>query len=368
MSQSDSVWPVPQSAPLFDRLGRWCYELVSIPSVYGNEASICDRLDVWAASVFSDRIQRFGNSLVLGDLADTRPTVVLAGHLDTVLPPEGIEAEPHIDGEYIRGLGSADMKSGLAVMCAIAEDLADKPGPYNLVLVLYEKEEGPYVNNGLGVVLAGVPELSDADFCLCMEPTNNVVELGCNGSIHATITFTGKAAHSARPWLGENAIHKAGELLTKLGRLEPRKAVFEDLAFLEVISATTVKGGRARTTIPERLDMNLNYRFAPGKSLEQAEKELRDFVGPEASVEITDLAPSGRVCADNPIARRLVEFSGKPAEPKQAWTDVAQVTAAGLDAVNFGPADYRQAHKVGEHAHIPAMVHCYDIVMRLLRG
>lgn len=366
MSPSNLGWPVPRTASIADRLARWCYELVFVPSVYGGEAGICDRLEEWSASIFDTRVQRIGNSLVLGDLADSRPTIALAGHLDTVPPPEGIEAEPLLDGDIVRGLGSADMKSGLAVMCALAEDVVDQPCPFNLVLVLYEREEGPYVDNGLGVLLHRVPDLRRTELCICMEPTRNIVELGCSGSLHATVSFSGKAAHSARPWLGENAIHKAAGLLSRLDELDPRPVDRDGLVFLEVISATTAAGGRARTTIPDRFDLNLNYRFAPGRSLEEAEGKLVELVGPEATIEITDRAPSGRVCADNAIVSRLVELSGNSPKPKQAWTDVAQLAAAGVDAINFGPADYEQAHRVGEHASVMAMVQSYQVLRRLL--
>lgn len=329
--------------------------LCAIPSVIGDERALCDHVEGWAKAHFAPgEIRRINHSLVLGNLRDPRPTIALIGHLDTV-PVHPEDKPPRIEGERVYGLGASDMKGGLAVMMALAEQLPRASLPVNLALVLYEREEGPYSENGLEPVFAAVPELSKLALGICMEPTDGELQVGCVGSLHATVIFHGKSAHSARPWQGENAIHKAGALLGKLQARTPVKVAVDGLDFFEVTSATRASGGRARNVVPERFELNLNHRFAPGKSIETAVDELQALVGDGAEVEITDRSPSGRVCLDNAHVQRFIRATSAKVASKQAWTDVARFGVRGVDAVNFGPGETAQAHQANESCPIAAL-------------
>jgi succinyl-diaminopimelate desuccinylase len=351
---------------LRDRLARLTLELCSIPSMTGDEEAICDRLQPWAEHHFPGHVRRFNHTLVAGTFQDPRPTVALFGHLDTV-PPHPGDGAPRLEADRVVGLGSSDMKSGDAVMMALVEDLDRARLPYNLCVVFYEREEGPYDKNGLGPVLAAMPELEKIALAFALESTDNEVHVGCVGSMHARVTFRGKSAHSARPWAGENAIHKAAPLLAELGARERTRAVVDGFEFFEVVGATLAKGGRASNVVPESFELNLNYRFAPGKSPAQAEVELRALVGARAEVEIVDRSPAGRVCADNPLLRRFFALTGAAALPKQAWTDVGRLSAHGIDAVNFGPGLTSQAHQQGEYVPKDALALAYERMRAFLQ-
>jgi succinyl-diaminopimelate desuccinylase len=345
---------------LATRLAESTLALCRIASPIGEERALADHVEHWARARFPQReVFRLGHSLVLGSLQDERPTVALVGHLDTV-PEHPNDREARIEGERVYGLGSSDMKGGLAVMMALAEDLPRAELPVNLVMVLYEREEGPYLESGLGPLFDTRPELKRVKFGIAMEPTDGVVQVGCVGSLHVTLRFKGRSAHSARPWQGENAIHKAGPLLAKLLALPRREVVQDAFTFYEVMNITKASGGRARNVIPEAFELNLNYRFAPGKTVERAQQDVRELVGDVAEVEFTDLAPSGRVCADNPLFQQLMQLTGLPAASKQAWTDVARFGEWGVDAVNYGPGETAQAHQANESAPIPALAVAYE--------
>jgi succinyl-diaminopimelate desuccinylase len=192
--------------------------------------------------------------------------------------------------------------------------------------------------------------------------------LGCVGSIHATVTFEGRSAHSARPWQGENAVHRAGALLVELAARAPRDAVSGGLPFREVLSATRIEGGRARNVIPDRCTLNLNFRFAPDRSLEAAAAEVVELGRRHgARVELTDLSPACPAFADHPLVERLRARSGARVGPKQAWTDVARLAAVGIPAVNFGPGATAQAHQQGEWVELSALPRAYQALERFLR-
>lgn len=340
--------------------------LCRIASPIGSEAALADHVEGWARSRFpAEAVFRHGHSLVIGRADDPRPKVALVGHLDTV-PAHPGDGPSRIDGDRLFGLGSSDMKGGLAVMMALAESLPLEALPHQLVLVLYEREEGPYLESGLGPLFEKWPSLREVKFGIAMEPTDNVVQVGCVGSVHATLRFQGRSAHSARPWQGVNAIHLAGPLLAELLERQPKEVVLEGFSFFEVASITKAQGGRARNVIPEAVELNLNYRFAPGKSVAQAQEDVRAIVAGRAEIEFTDLAPSGRVCADNPYYQRLMQVTGLPAASKQAWTDVARFSELGVDAVNFGPGETAQAHQKDESASIHALGVAYEKLFAFL--
>jgi succinyl-diaminopimelate desuccinylase len=311
-------------------------------------------------------IRRYGDSIVVPVSRGTGgPRIALAGHLDVVRTEH--EGAPRIEGDRLYGPGAADMKSGLAAMIDLVEhDLENVARACDLTLVFYAREEGPFAENELGVVLAEDPELSHVDLAVCLEPSDNRLSLGASGSIHATLVFEGKTSHSARPWQGENAIHKAGALLVELGALAPREVVLDDLLYRSVYSITLAQGGRSRNIVPDRFELNLNHRFSPDRTLEQAQADLEALVAGRARIEWRDLSPSAPPFASHPLVRRLVDAGVRGVEPKQAWTDVARFAQLGVAAVNFGPGDNAQAHQRNESTSIAGLVEGRAILLRWL--
>jgi succinyl-diaminopimelate desuccinylase len=353
--------------PDADALAHATLALCAIPSPIGEEAALAHHLDAWGARLWppAERV-RVGHSFVLGRRDDPRPTVALVGHIDTV-PAHPTTGAPRRTGDRLVGTGASDMKGGLAVMMALAETLPREDLPVNLLLVLYEREEGPYAESGLGPLFERVPELSRARFAVALEPTDGEVQVGCVGSLHATLRFRGRAAHAARPWQGVNAIHHAGPLLAELLALPPREVDCAGFCFREVVSATVAHGGRARNVVPDLFELNVNMRFAPGRTADEAEAELRALVAGRAEVEVTDRAPSAPVCATNPFFQRLLRATGRPATAKQAWTDVARLATHGVEAVNFGPGETAQAHQAGESAPVAALASAYQALAAFLK-
>ncbi|NPA52994.1 MAG: succinyl-diaminopimelate desuccinylase [Aquificae bacterium] len=344
-----------------DKLIEYLVKLVNIPSVIGNEKQIADFVEGFARSLGYSYV-RHNNSLIVykneNRLTDYKKTVGLLGHLDTV--PGENDFNGKIIDDKVYGLGASDMKSGLAVMMALMEMFKDKDSRYDLVFIFYEKEEGPYEENGLEPLL-DYPLVKNLDFVFALEPTDNTVQVGCLGTLHASIVFEGKRAHSARPWQGENAIHKASDFLKRLSNYGFREYEFEGVKYIEVMNATMVDFSGGRNIIPDKFVINVNYRFSPGKTIEQAKKDIFELVNGDAKVEFTDLCPSGKVCLDNPV---LVDFLKKfelPVEPKQAWTDVARLSVHGIDAVNFGPGLPSQAHQKNEYVPIGNVVKNFKI-------
>ena len=251
------------------------------------------------------------------------------------------------------------MKGAIAVMMELVEHLPREELSLNVLLMLYEREEGPYLDSGLPPLLQLLESPELLRLAIAMEPTDNVVQVGCVGSIHATMRVRGQSAHSARPWQGENAIHMAGALLLELGRMKPKEVAVSGFHFREVMSVTKAAGGTTRNVVPDLMEMNLNYRFAPGKTISQAKADVEAFIGNRAELEFTDLAPSGRVCTDNPLFQRLLQTTALAAESKQAWTDVARLSELGIDGVNYGPGDTAQAHQADESASVAALALAY---------
>jgi succinyl-diaminopimelate desuccinylase len=256
------------------------------------------------------------------------------------------------------------MKSGLALMLDLAER-GERPR-VDLTLVFYAREEGPFAENELGPVLAQDPEVVRASLAIALEPSDNKLQLGCGGSLHATVTFHGRTAHSARPWQGENAVHKAAGLLARLGSLAPRAEVIDGFEWKNVVSATLATGGRARNVIPDRFELNLNHRFGPQTSLEDAQQFVRDLVAGEAELTFTDLSPSAPPNRHHPFIAALAESGVLAVEPKQAWTDVARFHAAGVPAANFGPGTQAQAHQRNEWTLVSGLATGRDILARWL--
>lgn len=350
------------------RLAELTLELCRIPSETSHEAAIAADLEARCILLVGpEHVRRVGNSVVAwGNQIKGRQSVGLFGHSDTVKPAQDQPIE--ITTDRVFGCGASDMKGGLAVMLELlaeAEHLAK-----NLVVVFYDKEEGPAVDNGLEPLFqSGV--IPGVDLAVCLEPTDNRIQAGCVGGLHATVTFRGRRAHSARPWQGENAIYRAIDVLTRLRDFGRREVQVGPLTFYEVMNATMASTANSRNVIPDAFMLNVNYRFAPGKPLSVAEGELRELVGSDADVTIIDEAPSGEVCLDHPLLaewREAQEKAGMPleVEAKQAWTDVARLTARGIPAVNFGPGETAQAHQARESIPTAYLEAGYAALRRLL--
>jgi succinyl-diaminopimelate desuccinylase len=338
--------------------------LCKIKSPIGEEREICDRVSERLRQVpLAAPIRRFGESIVVPLTRGTGgPHVGLVGHLDVVRTEH--EGPARIEGNKLYGAGAADMKSGLALMLELAE--APNRPAVDLSLVFYAREEGPFAENELGPVLEQDPELRQVDVAVALEPSDNKLQLGCGGSLHATVRFRGRTAHSARPWQGENAIHKSAAFLARLGAEAPRAHVIDELEWQSVISATTASGGRGRNVIPDVFELNLNHRFAPGTSAAAAQNYVRELVAGEAELEFTDVSPSAPPLRTHPLVRLLAESGVSNVEPKQAWTDVARFAGLGIPAVNFGPGTQAQAHQKNEWTELALLDQGRDILRRWL--
>jgi succinyl-diaminopimelate desuccinylase len=344
---------------LADRLASRALELVDIPSESRDEA----RLAAHALSVLRDggvEARDGGDACILAGVTgrDDRPLVLLAGHLDTV-PPQGNRPGAR-DADAVHGLGAADMKGALAVMLELA--LARPAATVDLGYVLFPREELPFGESSLTPLLEREPGLREADLVVVMEPTANAIHAGCLGNVNATWTFHGRSGHSARPWLADNAIHRAAEGIRAVAQVEPIPHDFDGLRFTEVVSVTRIAGGIAGNVIPGQAVATVNYRYAPGRSATDAEAWLRELCEPYGTLVIEGNAPSAPVAVGNPLVQRLIATGDLAVEAKQAWTPVAEFAAAGVDAVNFGPGDPAQAHAREEHVRIDALVRCYETI------
>ena len=327
---------------LGDRLAARTLELIDIPSESRGE----DRLAAHIASLTDAE-----------DLGDTclivrqQAPVLLAGHLDTVPAQDNIPGRR--DGERVHGLGASDMKGALAVMI----ELARAGAPFDCLF--FGREELASQHSALTPLLAR--ERLDYELVVMMEPTSNQLHAGCVGNMNATWTFTGRSAHSARPWDGENAIHAAARGIAKLADFEREEHEFDGLTFYEVASVTEIHGGIAQNVIPDNVVCGVNYRFAPGRSPDDARARLRELC-PGGQLTIDSLAPSGPVATGNARAQKLIAAGDLEVAPKQAWTPVAEFGLAGLDAVNFGPGEPAQAHRRDESIEIAALERSYRVL------
>jgi len=361
----------PVTTSLAERLAARTLELVDIASQSRDEARIAGHV---LATLQSGGVlvRDAGDSCVLAGVTERgeRPLVLLAGHLDTV-PAQG--NRPGLrDAGAVHGLGACDMKGALAVMIELALDRAarsgaDPAGPArDAGFVFFGREELPFTDSSLGPLLERESALRGADLALVMEPTANVVQAGCLGNVNATWTFRGRSGHSARPWLADNAIHRAACGIAELAAIESVDHEAGGLLYREVVSVTQVAGGIARNVIPDVASALVNYRYPPGMGEAAAEHRLHALCDPHGELTIDAHAPSGAVASANAIAEDLRAIVGLPLEPKQAWTPVAEFALAGVDALNFGPGDPAQAHTRSEHVAVDALVRSYEVLARLL--
>jgi len=337
------------------------------PSVTGEEKRLCDNLEARVSRLAGWETQRVANNLVVrrAEPDGSRDRLIFAGHLDTVPEPQG-GLPVRVEGERVYGRGASDMKAGDTVMLALLESFSWEVSWAEPVFVFYEREEGPYAENGLKAVFAEVPHVLDADLALVPEPTAGALEVGCVGSAHIEVTFRGKSSHSARPWQGENAITLAGSFLAEMHKRQVEEVVVEGLTFYEVLVPTMARGGRAKNVVPDEFWFNVNHRFPPGKGIEDVRRVFEKLLGGSAGYEIVDFAPSGPVELDNPLLQKLIE-TGLEVRPKQAWTDVARFAQGGVAAANFGPGLPAQAHQEAEYAELPLLEMCYERLASFLK-
>ena len=352
---------------LADRLAARTLELVAIPSVSGSEDAIREHiLTLIPAGLVGEYT---GDEAFLFVPAERRdvPLVVLAGHYDTVPAQDNLPGE--IRDGAVHGLGASDMKGGLAVAIELERDLDTRPpGHCDVGLVLFGREELPGEYNPLPALFAGSTAIHDTALAILLEPTDGRIQAGCLGNLVAKLVFRGRSGHSARPWLADSAIERAIADLPTLLALEPRVAVVGGLEFKEVVSVTRLESGIADNVIPGEATATLNLRYPPDRTPEEAESYLRSLTPPGAKLEITSNAAPARVITDSALVRALSATANLAIEPKQAWTNVADFTANGIDAVNFGPGHTAYAHRQDERVEIGALVHAYETLERFLRG
>jgi succinyl-diaminopimelate desuccinylase len=291
------------------------------------------------------------------------PLVVLAGHLDTV-PAQGNLPGRIADG-VVHGLGASDMKGGVAVMVELARWAADASGlGVDLGFLFFGREEIAVSESPLPAFFdTGL--VADAQLVVVLEPTDVQIHAGCLGNIVARVVVEGVAAHSARPWTGVNAIDRALDELRPLAGVPPLDVEIDGLLFREVISMTRIAGGIADNVVPGRVEATVNYRFAPGRTTDEAIARLRELA---PSAEVVHAAPSAHVAVSSPLARRLIETGSLDVAPKQAWTPVAQFAERGLDAVNFGPGETAYAHKADEQVSVANLERCFETLRRFASG
>ncbi len=328
---------------LADRLAARTLELIDIPSESRREAALAEHV---ASITGADDL---GDTCVL---VRRGAPVLLAGHLDTVPAQDNIPGRR--DDECVHGLGASDMKGALAVMIELAR--AGAP----LDCLFFGREELATQYSALSPLLER--ERLDYDLVVVMEPTDNELHAGCLGNVNATWTFHGRSGHSARPWDADNAIHRAAAGISVLAAADPVPVSFGDLTFTEVASVTKVSGGIAMNVIPDSCSAHVNFRYAPGRTPEDAEERLRALTGGHGELVVDGNSGSAPVALDHPLAQKLIQAGSLTVAPKQAWTPVAEFAAAGYPAVNFGPGATAQAHRRDEHVEISALLSAHRVL------
>ncbi|GAA1853010.1 succinyl-diaminopimelate desuccinylase [Myceligenerans crystallogenes] len=361
--------------------------ICDIPSVSGDEAALARAIEAMLRARPHLEVIRDGDAVVARTNLGRERRVVVAGHIDTVpiagnLPTRlagtaepGTKGTGDVQGDdrVLWGRGTVDMKGGVAVALALACEIGTpgvEPG-VDLTWVFYDHEEVEAARNGLGRLARNRPDLLAADFAILGEPSNAGIEGGCNGTMRADVVTHGVAAHSARSWTGENAIHGAAEVLARLRRYEPRTVEVDGLAYREGLNAVGIRGGIAGNVVPDECVVTVNYRFAPSRDEAEAEKHLREvFEG--FDVTVTDSSPGARPGLDAPMAQdfaaAVLAVTGGEPMPKYGWTDVARFAGLGIPAVNFGPGDPLLAHKDDERLPVAELAACRDALRAWLLG
>ena len=345
-------------ATIAERLAARTLELVDIPSESRNEAAIAAHVAGLVPTSFEPEYHGEDAAVFVRPRRPGRELVVLAGHYDTV-PAQGNLPGRVEDGAVV-GLGASDMKGGLAVLLELARELHERGAEpdVDLALLLFGREE----------LFDHSPTVREAALAILLEPTDGAIHAGCLGNLNVRLVFRGVSGHSARPWAAENAIEAALEGLRTLAHVEPRPVDVAGLTFTEVVSVTQIHGGIADNVIPDLVTAHVNFRYAPDRSPESAEAHLLGLLPRGVEVVAAGHSPAGRVVADSALVRRLRAAGDLGLEPKQAWTNVADFTSRGIDAVNFGPGATRWAHARDERVEIAALEHAFASLWRFLTG
>ena len=342
-------------------------QLCNIASVSGDERRIADAIEAVLVDAPHLAVTRDGDTLIARTELGRERRVIIAGHLDTVPINANLPVQDRIDGgePVIWGRGTVDMKAGVAVQLALAVELVAPS--VDVTWVWYDHEEVASELNGLGRAVRNHPELFNGDFAILGEPSNGTIEGGCNGTLRARISFRGRRAHSARSWMGINAIHRAGEALQRLTEFEAATVRVDGLDYREGLNAVSISGGVAGNVIPDLCQIEVNYRFAPSTSAEEAADVVRAFFDDADGVEIVDLAPGARPGLDASLAQAFVTAVGTEPRAKVGWTDVSRFAALGIPAVNFGPGDPSLAHADDERVPVSQIRECMTALREWLK-
>jgi succinyl-diaminopimelate desuccinylase len=352
---------------LADRLASRTLELVDIASESLDEAEIRSHLRALVPSSLSPAFVGDDAALWIPARRPETPLVVLAGHYDTVPAQDNIPGT--ISGDAVHGLGAADMKGGVAVSLELVRDLEAAPAAaVDVALLLFGKEELPPAFNTLPELFDRCSTISEAALAILLEPTAGAVHAGCVGALTANVTFHGVSGHAARPWQADNAIDHAIQGLAAIAALDRREATVGGLPFFETVTLTRLDAGIADNVVPDRAVATVNLRYPPDRRPEEAEALLASLVPSEATIEIVGNSPPAAVVSEAELVRRLVAAGATGIEPKQAWTNVADFTTRGIDAINFGPGEPAYAHRADELVRIPALVHAYEVLRRFVDG
>ncbi|MGH3133229.1 MAG: succinyl-diaminopimelate desuccinylase [Gaiellaceae bacterium] len=353
---------------LADRLADRTLELVDIPSESLREAEIREHLLGLVPASLTAVYAEDEAYLFLPERRPNVPLVVLAGHYDTVPAQENLRGR--VTEGAVHGLGASDMKGGVAVAIELVRDLAtaEARGPYDVALLLFGREELPVEHDPLPALFASSSAVHETALAILLEPTDGRIQAGCLGNVVARLTFHGTSGHSARPWLADNAIVRALEGLRPLASLEPREARVDGLTFYEVLALTGLDAGIAGNVIPDRATATLNLRYPPDRTPADAEAYVQSLVPDGATLEILGNAPPASVVTGSPLVEALRAAGELDVEAKQAWTNAADFSANGIDAVNFGPGHTAYAHRRDELVEIAALVHAYETLRRFLAG
>jgi succinyl-diaminopimelate desuccinylase len=350
--------------------------LVDVPSVSGEEAALADAVEAALRTLGGLEVERVGDTVLARTNLDRPTRVVLAGHLDTVPIADNVPSDlREADGlQRLYGCGTSDMKSGDAVMLRVAARFG-VPGAepaHDLTFVFYDNEEVEHVKNGLGRVAREKRGWLYGDLAVLMEPTDGEIEGGCQGTLRARLETKGRRAHSARSWLGVNAIHGLTGAVTALAAYRPREVEIDGLTYREGLNAVGIEGGVAGNVIPDEAALTVNFRYAPDRDEDAAEAHLRDVfadaIAAGATFTVTDNAGGAMPGLAEPAAAAFVAAVGRPARAKLGWTDVARFAAFGIPAVNFGPGDPQLAHTREESIRVDRLQPAEDALIAYLSG
>ena len=333
--------------------------ICDIESVSGNEKELADAIESALARYDHLEIIRDGDAIVARTHFGHANRVIIAGHIDTVPVADNLPTKllPMEREQVLWGRGTVDMKAGVAVQLKLAAAMTKANTNKDITWVFYDHEEVEASLNGLGRISRNRPELLDASFAILCEPTGAQIEGGCNGTIRVEVRARGVKAHSARAWMGKNAVHGAAEILNRLNAYEPQSVEVDGLVYRESLNAVMIKGGIATNVIPDECVVTINYRFAPSKTGQEAAAHLCElFDGFE--IGMTDLSEGARPGLDRPEAAAFVAAVGSTPQPKYGWTDVARFSALGIPAVNFGPGDPNKAHADDENVPVGQIYAC----------